>query len=88
MKKKTFVPYFDKVQIKPIEDDSVLKGEGDSFLSVGIVIAVGSDVNFLKKGDTVFFVAYGVDKTPEIDGEQFYVVSQKSEFILGKYGSK
>ncbi len=86
---KKFIPYPDKVQIKPIEVDSLLRGENNQYLEMGEVINVGSSCKFLKTGDTVFFDAWGMSKTPDEDGVQYFVVPDESKFILGKYnGSK
>lgn len=77
-----FIPYPDKVQVKPSKKDSFFND--DNLLETGTVVAVGKDCKFLKVGDVVFFSSWGVDKTPEQDGEQYYVLQEKSEFILGK----
>lgn len=87
--KKTFTPYFDKVVISPMSDDSMLKGEDSQFLEKGTVVSVGRDCRFLKKGEIVFFTSWGCDKTPpDENGESYYVLTEKSQFILGKYGLK
>lgn len=82
---KKFIPFYDKVQIKPLEKEGLLKGENDQYLEIGEVMAVGQEVKFLKVGDTVFFDAWGMQKTPKVEGEeQFFVVPERSQFILGK----
>lgn len=80
-----FIPYNDKVQIKPQKSEIYATTEDTQYLEIGEVIAVGDEVTFLKVGDTVYFDAWGMLKTPEIEGqEQFFVVPEKSQFILGK----
>lgn len=79
-----FTPYPDKIQIEPIKQDTMLLTEGNQFQEMGKVIAVGSLVKFVKKGDILYFSSWGVSKTPEINGKQYYVVSESSDFILGK----
>lgn len=81
-----FIPFYDRVQIRPFKRDSWVPDE--SLLEKGEVIAVGEKCTFLKKGDTVFFTSWGMDKTPDEDGEPYYVIPEKSEFILGKYHGK
>lgn len=85
MVNKKFIPFYDKVQIRPFKRDNWVPDE--SLLEKGEVLAVGDACKFLKKGDTVFFVSWGLDKTPDENGESYYVVPEKSEFILGKYGA-
>lgn len=84
--KNKFVPYPDKIHIEPFknDEDSILRGEENSFQEMGKVIAVGKDVKFCKVGDTIFFSSWGTLKTPEVKGVQYYVVSDSPQFILGK----
>lgn len=87
MTKSKFIPYFNKVYIKPFEEEGMLRAEGDAFLEKGTVLAVGRDCKFLKKGDTVFFSSWGCDKTPpDEDGNVYYVLAEQAQFILGKLG--
>lgn len=84
---KKFIPYPGKVEIKPITDGSAVS-DGNSFLEMGEVIALGADVVFLKVGDIVFFEEYGMGKTPlEEDGTQHFVIESNSKLIHGKYSS-
>lgn len=84
-----FVPYPDKAQIEPIEVDSMLRGDNDRYLETGKVIAIGNKCKFLKVGDTVFFDSWGMRKTPEDEnGKQYFVITDNSTFILGKYESR
>ena len=84
-----FIPYSDKIQIEPIKQDAILVSDGNQFQEMGKVIAIGSKVKFVKRGDIVYFSSWGVSKTPEIDGVVYYVVPESSDFILGKQnGSK
>ena len=74
-----FIPYFDKILIKPIKSDSIFD-EG-KMQRKGEVIAIGKKVTFVKVGDVLYFER-GVDP---IQGEEdYYVVSESDEFILGK----
>jgi co-chaperonin GroES (HSP10) len=80
-----FIPFPDKIEIRPLEKKGIIQSQQESFLEQGEVIAVGSSVTFVKPGDTICFDAWGCSKTPEIDGVQHYVVSESSQVILGKY---
>lgn len=84
-----FTPYFDKVQIEPKTQDVMLRTDDTMMEEMGTVIAIGKDVKFLKVGDTVFFSSWGSNKTTEIDkeGKRYYVVTESSQFILGKYAN-
>lgn len=79
-----FVPFNDKIEVRPFKQDSIIASVDESLIEAGEVVAVGSDVTFVKPGDTLYFDAWGCSKTPEIDGERHYVVPEKSEIILGK----
>ena len=77
-------PYYDKICIEPIKQETMLQADTNQFIEAGKVISIGRDVKFVKKGDLVYFSSWGVSKTPELDGKQYYVVSEHSDFILGK----
>jgi co-chaperonin GroES (HSP10) len=78
-----FKPYFDKIVIKPFKADTFFDDE--KLQEVGEVIAVGELVKFAKVGDTIYFNAEGVRKTQKINenDEQYYIVQEAPEFILG-----
>lgn len=81
---KQFIPYFDKIHVKPFKADKpIILSDQESVIEAGVVVAIGRDVTFVKVGDTIYFDAWGCSKTPEIDGERHYVVPEKSEVILG-----
>lgn len=82
-----FIPYKNKVLIKPTEIDSVIADpSGNKFYEKGEILAVGEEVTWLKPGDIVFFVSHGCWSTPKDEnGDQHYVVTDHPSFILGKY---
>lgn len=80
----SFKPYHDKIEIRPVKNETVIAAADQKFHEMGEVVAVGRDVEFVKVGDMLVFTAHGVWETPEIDGEKHYVVTEHSEFILGK----
>jgi co-chaperonin GroES (HSP10) len=87
MKRKSkFVPYYDKIHVKLFEEDSLLKSEQSQFEQMGTVIAVGTKVKFCKPGDFIYFLKHGCEKTPEHNGESYYVVTDNPNIILGKHG--
>lgn len=79
-----FIPYYDKIQVKPFTQDSIILSQEETLIEAGEVVAIGSQVGFVKVGDIIYFDAWGCSKTPEIDGERHYVVPEKSQLILGK----
>lgn len=79
-----FVPYDDKIEIRPVKKEKVLSNGKDTFIESGEVIAVGATVKFVKVGDTVYFDSWGHSKTPEVDGEIHYVVTENSAVLIGK----
>ncbi len=76
-------PYYDKIEVKPFRVEKAILSEKESLAEVGEVIAVGRDVTFVKPGDMIFFDSWGCSKT-EYKGEVRYLVSERSDIILGK----
>lgn len=80
-----FEPYYDKIHVQLAENDGFLKTEGNSFEAKGLVISVGSDVKFVKAGDTLFFLEWGCWETvTDENGNKYHVVTDNSKFVLGK----
>jgi co-chaperonin GroES (HSP10) len=79
-----FIPFNDKIEIRPMKKKSVIASPNESLIEAGEVLAIGEDVKFVKVGDIVYFDSWGHSKTPEIDGEIHYVVFERSEVIIGK----
>ncbi len=84
---RTFIPYVNKIEVSPMNQESIILGEDKSLIEAGEVVAVGEKVTFVKVGDMIAFDSWGCSKTPEIDGVQHYVVPEDENVILGKYGS-
>jgi len=81
----TFIPFHDKIQIKPVERKGIIESDTASLLEKGEVIAIGRDVTFVSPGDIIFFDAWGCLSTPEgADGIKYWVVTESSGVILGK----
>ncbi len=85
-----FIPYKDKIEVRPFKKEGIILSQEESLIEAGEVVAIGSDVTFVKVGDTVYFDAWGCSKTPESekDGERHYVVPENSNIILGKNESE
>lgn len=84
-----FIPYHDKIVIKPREKQRITISDDKDLVEAGEVLAVGSVAEeFFNVGDTVYFDCWGCSKTPEINGEEVYVVSVNSQVILGKTNGK
>ncbi len=84
---RTFECYPHKICVEPLKEKSFFESEG-GLQEMGKVVSVGKGVTFVKKGDTLFFSSWGCDKTPEVDGKVYYIVSDTAEFILGKINAK
>ncbi len=83
-----FEVYPNKILIEPIKSDMILEDDNNNFEEMGIVVQAGKGVKFAKVGDTLFFVKWGVEKTPEINGISYFVVPDSAEFIIGRIGTK
>lgn len=83
---KTFIPFPDKIEVKPFKPEKAILSQNESLVEAGEVISVGSEVKFVKVGDTIYFDAWGCSKTPKIDGVEHYVVQENTAVILGKNG--
>lgn len=80
----TFIPYYDKIEVRPIRAETYIETADKNFEEMGEVIAVGEYVEFVKPGDILIFVSHGCWETPEIDGAKHYVVTNSPEYVLGK----
>lgn len=78
-----FTPYPGKIEIEPITPDTVLLLQ-EAYEEMGRVIQVGEGVTWIEPGDVVFFLAYGVEQTPDYQGKIHYVVPATDKFIIGK----
>lgn len=79
-----FTPYIGKIWFEPIKQDDIIANDRDTVVEAGKVIGVGDGVAFVKEGDTVFFLSYGAEETPEIDGKTYWTVANDTRFIMGK----
>ncbi len=79
---KKFIPFYDKIEISPLEHEGFFK-EG-MVEEVGTVTAVGKHVKFVKVGDTVYFSSWGLNKARGADGVEHFIVPESGDFILGK----
>lgn len=79
-----FIPFRDKIEVKPFKPEKTILSQSESLVEAGEVISIGSDVTFVKVGDTVYFDAWGCSKTPMVDGVEHYVVQENTAVILGK----
>ena len=77
------IPYGNNILVKPIEKKQVLVSQSKTLCEYGEVVAIGSDVQFVKVGDVIGYTIWGLNSL-EIDNEKHYFVQEQSEFILGK----
>lgn len=79
-----FTPFAGKIVFERIEQDSVILQDGNKYEEMGRVVQVGEGVTFVKEGDVIFFLAYGVEQTPKYNGQNYYVVPCDAKFLIGK----
>lgn len=77
-----FIPYPGRIHFDPMHEKSAYSDEGD-VIEAGKVISIGEGVTFTKPGDTVFFLRWGAEQTPEIDGKQYWTLLDDKRFIMG-----
>lgn len=78
-----FIPAADKIEVAPLEKDSVILSETPDFIEAGRVVAIGSriaDIQDIQIGDIVHFNAYGCYHTFD---KKHWVVSVNDDVILG-----
>lgn len=80
-----FTPYIGKIWFEPIKKDDIIANDRDTVIEAGKVLGIGEGVTFCKEGDTIFFLAYGAEETPEVDGKTYWTVRDCPEFLMGKY---
>lgn len=78
-----FIPYPNKIWFEPQIKETVLLSEEKQVVEIGKVLGVGEGVTFVKEGDTIFFLHYGVECTPEVEGKRYWTVRDCPEFIMG-----
>ncbi len=81
----TFTPFFGKVEIEPMQTgEKFIMSDKEEFPEMGRVVQCGPDVTWVKPGDVIFFIAYGMEQTPDFEGRTHYVVGMDQRFIIGK----
>lgn len=88
--KQKIKPVFDRVLVKPIEQDEkkgniIIADNAKGRPQRGTVVSVGDDVVVFKKGDTVF---YGKHSGMELDHEEEEYIIMKQDEIYCKLKSK
>lgn len=77
-------PFYDKILIEPFVKESEIFSDTEAKIEAGKVIAIGSNVTFVKPGDILYFDSWGCSKTPLVDGKEHYLITEDSQVILGK----
>lgn len=75
-------PYGSRILVKPAAKTQVLVSDAGTLCEYGKVVAVGPDVLYVKEGDTIGFVVWGIEKL-DVRDEIFYFLDEKSDYILG-----
>ena len=79
-----FKPFPGKIEIEPMDNQGLILAH-EKYEEMGKVIQVGEGVDWVSEGDIVFFLAYGVEQTPDYQGKIHYVVPANEKFLIGKY---
>lgn len=84
-------PLFNRIVLKPVAKKQAESSSGILVTTSqyekteelhGEVIAVGSEVQFVKVGDTISFPAYGYDSVSENDGTLTHYMSIREQEVL------
>lgn len=85
----SFKPFPGKVEIEPIDKETLILSDDRKYEEMGRVITIAEFLEGYKGvcvptiGDVIFFLAYGVEETPEFNGQTHYVVPWDERFIIG-----
>lgn len=77
------IPYGKNIYIDPDIEQGTLITSTKSIVERGKVLAVGSEVTFVKPGDVILFSGWGANKVV-IEGKDYYFVAEHEQFLLGK----
>jgi len=78
------IPFGKNILFKPNKKKTVLETSDKRLTDTGTVIAIGSEVQSIKVGDSIAFNSYGA-WTVQIDNEDYYFCRENDEIILGTY---
>lgn len=77
------IPYNRRILVEPEEHNSPIASDGDNLTLKGKVISTGEACTFVKPGDTIYFVDFGID-TVEVDGKKLRFMLEDDRFLLAK----
>lgn len=77
-------PYGNNILISPKEKKKVI-GNTEKYYLYGEVLDVGEDVKKIKKGDTIGYTLWGLNKIVMEDNTEYFFVQDNPDFILGVY---
>ncbi len=72
-----------QILVEPIEKKEILVGDKSPLCEYGTVVSVGSDVKYIKVGDTIGHTVWGVNHL-DIDDKRYYFIPEDARFILAK----
>lgn len=75
-------PFGANVLVLPSEKKQVLLSDMNMLCEYGTVVAVGSDVKYVKVGQQIGYTIWGVNRL-EIEDKKYYFIPEDSRFILG-----
>ncbi len=79
----TFEPFPGRIHFQPDKEKGILLAVSGDVQESGTVINPGTS-SFFKEGDTITFLRWGAEVTPEIDGKEYWTVREDVAFITGR----
>lgn len=72
----TFQPLNSHVEVKPLEQNTVMQSKDITYEEKGVVISIADEVTRVTIGDTVFFDSWLVAKYVDSEGLERYLVPE------------
>lgn len=80
MQTSSIRPFGRNILVEPEKNKAII---GESLCQYGKVLAVGEEVKYIKVGDTIGYLTWGLNDIT-IDDTKYYIVPETDEFILGR----
>ena len=80
----SFTPFPKRIWFEKLTTEKAFSSEGE-LVEAGKVLGVGEGVTFVKEGDTVYFLAFGVEVAKDMEGNEYNTVLEDNRFIIGKH---
>jgi hypothetical protein len=78
---KTFIPFPGRIVFEPMSAESIYSSTDDMIEAGTVVKTEGTE--FVKEGDTICFLRWGAEETPEVEGKKYWTIIEDKRFIMG-----